>query len=161
MEITLRPFVAGDAEAVLRVHYAAVHETGASHYDQETRQQWSPPVGSERIAEYLRRIAAEEQVTLVALHNEAIVGFGTVVPAINELRAVYVLPSCGRRGVGSQLLRAVEQLARNRNLNELRLDSSLNAEAFYLAQGYKSTDRRRIELRSGLSIATVQMNKAL
>ena len=161
MEIKLRPFLDEDAEDLLRVHYSAVNETAASHYNQDTRQQWSQPVGPERVATYLRQRDVEEQLTVVALRDEAMVGFATLVPANKEVRAVYVSHSCGRLGVGSQLLGAVEQLARGRGLSELHLDSSLNAEAFYLAHGYGGNERHVIELRSGVSIETVRMSKVL
>src|SRR5580698_5999704 len=59
---------------------------------------------------YLRRRDSEEQLTLVAIRDGAIVGFATLVPADKEVRAVYVSHTCGRQGVGSQLLGAVEQL---------------------------------------------------
>jgi putative acetyltransferase len=67
---------------------------------------------------------------LVAESNSRIAGFGMIVPADEELRAVYVDPAFGRQGVGTAILHRLEQTARERSVDRLNLSSSINAEAF-------------------------------
>ena len=62
---------------------------------------------------------------------------------------------------GSALLRAVEELARNRGLKELHLDSSLTAERFYAAHGYLSEGAAEHALRTGRRMACIRMRKVL
>jgi hypothetical protein len=38
-----------DAEEIVKVHFAAVHETAASYYPDEIVHNWSPPISRERI----------------------------------------------------------------------------------------------------------------
>jgi len=160
-EITIRPLEPGDADAVLSVHYAAVHETAAADYGPEIRRSWSPPITPERVDRYHRNAESGEETTVVAVANGSVVGFASIVATSSELRAVYVSPEVGRRGVGGTLLQAVERLAREKGLKELHLDSSLTAERFYTAHGYSSEGRGEHTLRDGMRMICVPMRKAL
>jgi putative acetyltransferase len=42
---------------------------------------------------------------IVAKQNNLIVGFGSIASKDNQLRALYVHPSFGRRGIGARILR--------------------------------------------------------
>jgi putative acetyltransferase len=53
------------------------------------------------------------------------------------LDALYVDPEYARRGVGSGLLRLVEDMLRRRGVSVIRADASWNAEDFYLGRGYE------------------------
>src|SRR5208283_3950217 len=90
-----------------------------------------------------------------------IVGFGSIVPQTSELRAIYVHPDFGRRGVGSQILWALEHLARRHGLTELAMDASLNAEDFYLIHGFAVVERGEHTLSGGARMRCVKMRKAL
>jgi GNAT superfamily N-acetyltransferase len=159
--ISIRAWTPDDSEAVLRVHYAAVHHTAAAEYDLEVRQDWSPPVTDERIARYIANVARTDQTTLVATLEGRVVGFASVVAPQNELRAVYVLPAVGRCGIGSRLLISVEELARVRGLTELHLDSSLNAVEFYSGHGYVAEGSAEHVLSTGRKMRCVPMRKLL
>jgi putative acetyltransferase len=158
---TIRPLAPDDAEAVLGVHYAAVQETAAADYSPEIRHDWSPPLTAERIDSYLRSEARAEETTLVAVVDARIVGFASIVATLGELRAVYVRPDVGRRGVGGMLLNAVEQLARDRGVEELHLDSSLTAVRFYEKHGYLVENEADHVLGTGRRMPCVQMRKRL
>jgi len=82
----------------------------------------------------LRRMAgvitSRSELVLVAEINGKVTGFGSIVPDSNELRAVYVHPDFGRKGIGGRILSELESLAREHELPELEMDASLNAEDF-------------------------------
>src|SRR5262245_2379898 len=160
-EISLRPLAPEDAEGVLRVHHAAVHRTAAADYPPEVLRDWSPPVTAERLERYRQNVAREEETTLVAVARGRIVGFASIVAALGELRALYVSPDLGHRGVGASLLHGVEELARERGLEELHLDASLTAERFYCRHGYENEGRATHMLRTGTPMACVRMRKRL
>ena len=77
------------------------------------------------------------------------------------LRAVYVHPRVGRRGVGAKILEQLEQAAVDLRLPELELEASLNAEAFYRRHGYEVLKRAIHRLASGHGMACVKMRKLL
>jgi putative acetyltransferase len=159
--LTIREWKEEDARAMLEVHYAAVHSAPVNYYDEERLDEWSPKVDDERIVNFLTRSQIDEEVTWVALQDELIVGFGTVVPSLNELRACYVHPRCNRQGIGRRIVEALEDEAKRAGVGWLNLNASLNAEDFYKALGYVSDGLGRHRLISGQSISCVHMYKFL
>jgi ribosomal protein S18 acetylase RimI-like enzyme len=66
-----------------------------------------------------------------------------------------------RKGAGSALVREIEQIARERGLRYLQMDSSVNAEPFYLHHGYSVRKRGEHLLGSRRQMACVKMEKNL
>src|SRR5439155_22185648 len=125
--MTIRPANAADAQAILHVHTDAIHLLCAADYSPEQLAGWSQWPGYEN---WLQRKLFDGDTVLVAEGASGdVVGFAE--RAGEEVRAVYVHPLHARRGVGSMLLRHLEQSAVAEHLNHLWLDSSLTAEAFY------------------------------
>ena len=74
-------------------------------------------------------------LTMVAELGERIVGYASLWS--DSIQAVYVDPYCNRRGIGRQLVSALEQHALHSINSTLKVTSSLNAEPFYLACGFQ------------------------
>ena len=89
------------------------------------------------------------------------VGIGAIVVSNSELRACYVTPTAARRGVGSALVAKIEQIAREHHLDYLELESSITAEPFHCALGYRVESRGEHVLSSGVPMAAVKMRKRL
>ena len=160
-EVRVRPAEPADAEGVASVHHGAVHTTAAVAYPADILDHWSGPVTPKRIEHLRAVIAGGEQTVLVAEIDGEILGFGSVVPSNNELRAVYVDPRAGRRGVGTRLVEALEAIAVRRGVEHLDLDSSLNAQQFYQRLGYSVLSRGSREVASGVQMPCVHMRKVL
>jgi putative acetyltransferase len=158
--IVVRAAVPADAASIVNVHFRAVHETARPFYSEQIVQRWSPPPNEARVARAMKGIV-DEQEMLVAEIDEIICGFGSIVPNAEELRAVYVDPAFGRRGVGSAILQCLEELAVRRGVRRLSLDSSLNAEVFYAKHGYAVLERGTHRLSSGIEMACVKMTKQI
>lgn len=169
--VSIRKAAASDAESVLHVHYAAVHETASQTYEQWILDEWSPPVTPKRIRElndkFARKLDGELMFVAVqpgerpGAENDEVLAFGSIVPEECELRAVYVSPKAGRCGVGAKLLAHLEEVARSLFVPRLLMDASLNAEQFYLRHGYKSERRGDHFLKSGRRMDCVYMFKEL
>jgi len=159
--LTIRNWTEADAKGMLDVHYAAVHAAPINYYDEDRLDEWSPVVDEERIQSFLNRSGKNDEITRVAIENDVIVGFGTVVPVLNELRACYVHPRFNRQGIGRKILADLEDEARAAGVGWLNLNSSLNAEEFYRAAGYVADGMGRHQLNSGHSISCVKMYKFL
>ena len=78
-----------------------------------------------------------------------------------EVEAVYVSPLAGRRGIGLELLRKLEERANTLGLKILRLNASLNAVQFYEKAGFVAQERSKYRLLTGVEIACVPMVKML
>ncbi|MDQ0509317.1 GNAT family N-acetyltransferase [Ancylobacter amanitiformis] len=151
-----------DAEAMLMAHRAAVRGTAAAFYDVEIINTWAPlPLRAETIELLARRIERGVEEAVVARDRSgAIIGFGSIVPNVHELRAVYVSPAHGRSGIGGSILRELEARARRRGLAELTMNASINAEAFYRRHGFTSEGYGEHRLDGGYRMARVRMRLA-
>lgn len=157
----MRRAVTADAEAIVRTHREAVCNTARHHYPPDVLEAWALSLTDESYHRVREEIADEEMVIVVAEANSCIAGFGMIVPADEELRAVYVDPAFGRHGVGTAVLKCLEEQARERGLAVLHLSSSLNAAAFYEKHGYVVIQRATHRLRFGHEMACVRMTKRL
>jgi putative acetyltransferase len=147
---------AGDGPGILTAHTAAIRVTCRSHYDDDQIEAWA---GRLSATSYDDDLAGRE--TLVAEEHGRVLGFGVLDVAAAEVRAVYVDPDAGRRGVGRRLLDALETIARLRGLREARLDASLNAVEFYANAGWRRTGDGRRTFPGGRDIPCVTMTKTL
>jgi putative acetyltransferase len=164
VNIFLRPGVPSDAETLIRLHHMAVHQMASAYYPREVLDVWSPHPKENRQERLRSELKDDRITTVVAEVNAQIAGFGMVVPAGSELRAVYVHPEFGRRGVGSAILGHLEQGAVAKRVLRLDLDASVNSEAFYARHGYEVVERTVHRFQSGHEIhemACVRMSKAL
>jgi putative acetyltransferase len=159
--IRIREAVEADAEAVARVLFEAIHGSASQYYSSEVIASWARLPDEPRCTQIRRAIVGTDELCLVAEHAGEVVGFGSIVPSLGELRAVYVRPDFGRRGVGGAILHDLERMAVARGLSELHMGASLNAEVFYLGHGYEVIGRGEHRLANGPQMACVKMRKAL
>ncbi|MCF5548265.1 GNAT family N-acetyltransferase [Pseudomonas salomonii] len=79
----------------------------------------------------------------------------------NEMGALFVLPEFAGRGYGKAMLDHLEKLARELAIEEVVLDSTLNAASFYRACGYVGEEQAVYHSPSGLELACIPMVKQL
>jgi putative acetyltransferase len=163
MLFAIRDAKPADAAAILETHRAAILGLTDAFYSREIIEEWAAGnLSPKRVDAFARTIAnGEELVVVAADSSDRILGFGSIVPANNELRAVYVNPKHGRQGVGRAILRRLEELARSVGMTELQMAASINAEAFYAANGFVAQTRGEHTLSSGGRMACVRMRKPL
>lgn len=128
-----------DATRVARVHEAAAR-AGASAYADAGR--WTRDRDP---APYRRDVADPAREALVAEQDGAVVGFGVAELSAGRVVAVYVHPEHHRDGVGTALLRALEDALRAAGIRTAALTASVNAVPFYEARGYEVRERTTLE----------------
>lgn len=128
MSIRIRSAVPEDAAALASISQAAVESLSGDHYSAEERAVWSTLTSEESMRTGLR---AHDTTTVVAERKEGPVGFATL--AGQRVQAVYVRPDVQGRGVGTELLGAVEAEAEAEGVRTLTVSASLNAVGFYEA----------------------------
>lgn len=154
--VSVRPAELVDRGQILEVHVSAIRELCATHYTAEQIETWAGRLRADSYDRVLR-----ERELLVAVEADVVVGFGQLDAVTGEIEAIYVRPSAARRGVGSGLLHALEDIARSAGLQELFLDASLNAIAFYERAGFRVVDERMHRFESGVGIACVRVVKLI
>ena len=78
-----------------------------------------------------------------------------------RVRAMFVLSSHARRGIGRMILDACEDEARRAGFRRVELMATLPGEPFYLACGYQVRERAEIHLSDGVILGGAIMEKAL
>lgn len=150
----------GEARLFLEVHHASVRGIAVKDYPPAVIEAWARlPITDAMIEGVLAN--PEKEVRLVAEINGEIVGIGSVILETSELRACYVLPSAARKGVGSAIVREIEQIAQENGLVSLHFDASVTSEPFYKGLGYEVLEHKEHILSSGQRMPCVKMQKLL
>jgi putative acetyltransferase len=155
-DVELRRARDTDRDAIWRVHTHAIQALCAGWYAERQIAVWVA-----RLSPDLYRGAILHRVMLVAEREADVVGFAQLDVERREIEAVYVVPDLVRRGVGSALLRAVEEVARGQGIGRLQLCASLNAQAFYAAHGYRPLQKEQHRLTGEVSLDCIRMDKVL
>ena len=161
MDIIIRTARPNDAEAIVDVHFAAVHGVPTTSYSPAVIDSWYGTIGTNDRIERKRYNIKKGEHTVVAIVEDHIVGFGSIVLEDEKLRALYVRPEFGKHGIGKAILTNLEQFAVSVGLKQLHLDASLNAEAFYESHGYAVIEHGIHCFPSGGEIACARMIKKL
>lgn len=78
-----------------------------------------------------------------------------------RVRAMFVLSTHARRGIGRMILEACEDAARRAGFRRVELMATLPGEPFYLACGYDVKERSPIHLTDGVILGGAMMEKTL
>jgi GNAT superfamily N-acetyltransferase len=155
--MTIRPATIDDGAGIAEMRHNAIQNVHAAYYDKSILNEWSGSCEG-RIQKLLSNSA---DVRIVAVTDSEIVGYGELVTKENLLGACYVLSSAGGKGVGRAIVEELERIARKHGITYLQLDSSLNAERFYLCCGYRITERAKHIMPGGTVMDCVKMHKDL
>jgi GNAT superfamily N-acetyltransferase len=124
----IRRAEAADEEALSSIRRRAILALAVPAMSREEAERWATRGAADRVAGAMR-----EHDVWVAVEGAAI---GWVEVDRDRVAALYVSPSCSRRGVGSVLLTFAETSIRNSGYTTARLESSQNALDYYLRRGY-------------------------
>ena len=160
MSDSIRPMRAREARRFLEIQRASVRDIAAKDYPASVIEKWAPlPITDEIVERFLRN--RDREIRLMAEIDGHAVAIGALVVASSELRACYVAPGAARRGVGSAVVAEIERLACEHGLAHLELESSLTAEPFYTALGYRVLARGELMIAPGVPMAAIRMRKQL
>ncbi|WP_439579851.1 GNAT family N-acetyltransferase [Elioraea sp.] len=124
-----------DLPAILAFQQAAIAAVDPRSYSEAERGAWwrTPAVGMPALVETGRYLVAER-------HGRLIGGAGweplDTPPEAAVVRAVFVHPDCHGRGLGAQLVRAVEAAIAATGRRRILVPAALNAVSFYQGLGY-------------------------
>jgi GNAT superfamily N-acetyltransferase len=76
-----------------------------------------------------------------------------------KIRGFFVHPSFARRGIGTRILQACENAAREAGFTRFELVSTLTGVALYARHGYVETERVTLTLPNGEPYTAVRMRK--
>lgn len=145
-----------DADSAFEIRREAIRSQCIGAYTAEQMALWtrgSASDGYDTLMEkrfYLGWVEGEPVVTgMLDLDNN------------NEVGALFVLPGHTGRGYGKAMLDHLENVARELAIEEVVLDSTLNAASFYRACGYVGDEHAIYRSPSGLVLACIPMTKQI
>jgi GNAT superfamily N-acetyltransferase len=154
--VQVRQAGASDVEGIWRVHNESIRVLCREKYAPREIAAWiafRPP-------EAYRAALASRELFVAQRENE-IVGFAQFDPARGEVEACYVSPEATGQGVGSDLIARMEEQARATGHAVIRLNATLNAEAFYAGLGYRRLGLASHRVGDDVELACIRMEKKL
>jgi len=145
-----------DVHKIVRLFHETVHKVNLGDYTRQQVEAWSPrePDPREWIASRL-----PNRTTFVADDNGVLAGFGELEPD-GHVDCLYCHHRYQRRGVGSSILRRMEQEALSSGLHRLFTEASITARPFFEAHGFVVLKEQTV-LRHGVQLANFAMEKRL
>ena len=156
MSVLVRQFHPADAPSLAELFHRSLREAGLLHYIREQVRAWSPSPPDP--ADYV--IRASERTVLVATdENEHTIGYGDI-GADGFIDHLYCHPDHVGRGVGSELLAAIETSAVANGVSELRANASEGLRRLLSRRGFQLQERQDLLLR-GVPIHNYRMRKII
>ena len=134
---TLRRFVPEDAEAVRDIIHRGLREINGRDYPAQHIEECCRRFTVEKIIAQ----AAAAHMYVAAAASGRILGTGTIAPVRGSetesiLLTIFVLPEAIGRGIGSAIIRALENDEYFRRAKRIEIPSSITAIGFYRKMGY-------------------------
>ncbi len=155
MGIVLRPFRAGDGQAVADLFVATVRTVNARDYEPAQVAAWSA-AGADP-ARWARTLAG--RAAFMAEVGGVVAGFADVTEQ-GLFDHLYVGPGHQGQGVGTALADAVEAAARAGGCVQVEAEVSVTARPFFAARGYRVV-RAQDKAAHGLTFRNYVMVKDL
>ena len=127
--IKIRKFEEKDAEEASNLIRKAILEVNSKDYPLDVIKNLYEFFSTEHLME----MAIRDEI-LLAVDNGKI--RGTIRLKKNAIHTVFVDPDFHNQGIGSKLMNAAEQLAKENNYSQVGLSSAINAIGFYEKLGY-------------------------
>jgi GNAT superfamily N-acetyltransferase len=133
-DVVFRPARLEDAAAAFHVTQASVRGLAGASYSRAQLENWM----GDRTPAFYEDLIAQGRMS-VCLRGAMVVGFVDAEPG--EVTRLFVLPEVAGCGIGKRLLEIGIAQARSGHGGPVRLEATLNAEAFYQKHGFRSVGR--------------------
>lgn len=143
--MNIRRPVESDALACYATFVGAVLSTPKEISSDDDKRVWIDRLSVEMLEERLKTAEC-----WIAEDDGLIAGFCAFIPALTELKSLYVHPEFQGRGVGALLMGACMERARELGIPQISLESSANAIQFYEKFGFVDLKQPCCHLPSGI-----------
>lgn len=144
LDILIRPARVEDGERILQLKIESIRTLNAPDY---TAEQIEAVIESVNYWHHLE--SRLNEAVFVAETQGQVIGVSSLFNW-GVVSSLFVHPHYVRRGVGTRLLRAVENEARKRDWKVLSLTASLTGQPFYQACGYRTVGRSSLSCKGAL-----------
>lgn len=153
--IILRAAVAEDLKQLQTLFVETINEVCRDDYNHEQLRVWTSAITND--ARWLEKI--KSQYFLVALHNDEVVGFGSLENG-DYLDFMYVHKDYQRQGIAEKIFQSLELKAKQYHNSILKSDVSKTAKPFFERQGFNVVEAQTRTIDS-VEITNYKMQKLL
>ncbi len=154
--IEIRPYKDSDVKHLASIYYNTIHLINARDYSQDQINVWAPQSSLDAIS---WKKKWEKLKPLVAICNNEIVGFAEFEPN-GHIDCFYCHHEWIGEGVGSALMKEIEQTAHSLSLNRIYAEVSITAKPFFIAKGFSVVKKQIVE-KKGIKLENFIMEKFL
>ena len=129
----IRQYAPADIDPIVDLFTQTVHIVSSSYYSPEEIEAWAP---SQPDMAWWKQYL-DERYTLVMDSEDGITGFGSLSANGETIDLLFTHHAHQSKGIGSLILKALEEEATCRGKQEVRLTTSANAWNFYQKRGYR------------------------
>ena len=151
----IRDYRPDDARAIVRLFYETIHTVNLADYTAEQADAWAPTVPDADA--WNRRMSRRR--TLVAERDGEVIGFADIEND-GHIDFFFCRHDVVRQGVGTELYRAIEAVARGLGLGRVFTAASITARPFFERQGFRVL-KRNTHVRHGVALVNYAMEKRL
>lgn len=143
-----------DAARIKKIHTASVRALCAPFYTPDQIKTWTAgtPDG-------MRRVIEQSPYFIVMETNKTITGFASLRPDFS-IWHLYIDPACVQKGIGTALLKNMEEFLLKAGHKTITLDSTLSAAEFYRRNGYEDIGKSHVHM-ADQKIEVIKMKKML
>ena len=144
-----------DVDTIYSLIYASVCELCKEHYSQEKLDSFIHNLPSKVL--YYKWLT--DRILVVCCDGKDIIGFGQFDPAESFIDALYIHPEHTRKGVGTQIIHYLEEVANSLKISDIKINASVNATNFYEKCGFEQQGTFFIKCKDHSKFETIQFSK--
>lgn len=144
----IREYISSDCERLAELFFQTIHTVNAKDYTQEQLNVWA--IGNVDLSIWNNSFL--EHYTLVALENNAIVGFGDI-DNTGYLDRLFVHKDYQSQGIATALCDRLEA-----GYDRITTHASITGKQFFMNRGYRLIKEQQV-VRNGISLANYVMEK--
>jgi GNAT superfamily N-acetyltransferase len=150
--VEIRPFRNEDLNAVCQLIIDSIDDAYPGVYAPEAIDFFKDYHKKENILN-----DAASGYTIIAERHKKIVGTGTLID--HNIRRVYVVPKCQRKGIGKLIIRELERMTSIKGIPSLDISASVNSQKFWGKVGFKVQDDYLMPLKNDQTLRFIEMVK--
>ena len=156
-KITTRKYNPNDARALAEIYYHTIHKVNVRDYSEKQVNAWAPSSSLEPdgLEDWKKKWA--KVVPIVALQGENVVGF-TEFETSGHIDCFFVHHAFQGVGVGTILMDAIEQEAKEKNIHLVYAQVSITAKPFFSKKGFKIV-KQKVDVIRGCELICYVMQK--
>ena len=155
-KIIIREFRTEDVQDLVKIYYNTIHKVNIRDYTQEQVNVWAPETCLE-IKNWAEKF--EKTRPFVAIIDNRIVGF-VEFESDGHIDCFYCHHEWIGYGVGSALMNAIYEKARQQKIQRIYVAVSITARPFFEKQGFTVTQEQTV-LVKGVGLTNFKMEKLL